>query len=53
MPPVSPVSCFPCHISAWKFVLAYIYIHDYNFTWGGGVGEYSKNLIAAEKCIVE
>ena len=28
--------CFPCHISACKFMLAYIYIHDCNFTWGGG-----------------
>ena len=29
---------------------------DCNFTWGGGgggVGDYSKQLIAAEKCNVE
>ena len=26
---------------------------DYNFTWGGGVGDNSKQLTAAEKCIVE
>ena len=38
------VSCFPYHISAWKFMLAYI---------GRGVGDYSKKLIAAEKCIVQ
>ena len=29
-------SCFLCYISAWKFMLAYIYIHDCNFLWGGG-----------------
>ena len=37
-------------------IYAYIYTHDCNFTWGGGgggVGDYSKQLIAAEKCIVE
>ena len=30
--------------------------HYCNFMWGGGgggVGDYSKQLIAAEKCIVE
>ena len=37
-----------------KFMLAYIYRHDCNFNYvGRGVGDYSKKLIAAEKCIVE
>ena len=47
------VSCFPCHISAWKFMLAYIYRLKLNVGRGRGVGDYSKQLIAAEKCIVE
>ena len=34
MPSVS--CCFWRRVSAWKFMLAYIYIHDCNFTWGGG-----------------
>ena len=46
------VSCFPCYISTWKFMLAYICIHDCNCV-GWGVGDYSKKLIAAEKCIAE
>ena len=33
-------------------MLAYTYIHDCNFYAGQGVGDYSKNLIAPEKCIV-
>lgn len=45
------VSCFPCDISAWKFMLAYIYMTV--TLREAGVGDYSKQLIAAEKCIVE
>ena len=45
------VSCFPCDVSACKFMLAYIY--RLQLYVGRGVGDYSKQLIAAEKCIVE
>ena len=37
MPSVSAVSCFPCHISAWKFMLAYIYM-TVNLRGAGGRG---------------
>ena len=33
------------------FMLAYVYIHDRNFTWGGGRGLSTKKVLAAEKCI--
>ena len=45
------VSFFVCHISACKFMLAYIYTHDCNVTWGGGRGLFKK-FIVAEKCFV-
>ena len=49
------VSCFPCHISAWKFMLTFTHmtVTLRGAGGGGGVGDYSKQLIAAEKCIVE
>ena len=47
------VSCFPRYISAWKFMLAYIYRLKLYVGRGRGVRDYSKQLIAAEKCIVE
>ena len=33
------VSCFPCDINAWKFMLAYIYMTVTLRGVGGGVGD--------------
>ena len=45
------VSFFVCHITACKFMLAYIYTHDCNVSGVGGRGLFQK-FIVAEKCFV-